>query len=85
MHIYITSWLDFTLKLAIVVDGDIVLRPLLIIIRNVGRASKETNIPAVQFYTFMDAVIETACNGERRGVRVSPFSNSFVSNLGLIS
>ncbi|EIM79634.1 uncharacterized protein STEHIDRAFT_135630 [Stereum hirsutum FP-91666 SS1] len=52
-------------------NGDIVLRPLLIIVRNFGRVSEETNVPAVQFYTFMDAVIETACNGERRGVRPS--------------
>ena len=45
--------------------------PLLIILRDVGRIASASNMAAQQFYSWADAVIETACNGERRGVRVS--------------
>lgn len=47
----------------------------LIIRRDIGRVGIARNIASLQFYTLMDAVIETACNGERKGVRVSSASH----------
>lgn len=67
------------------VGGNIVLHPLLIIWRNVGGVSTSNNMPAVQFFAFMDAVIETACSGERRGVRVSSFWFSILEETVLMT
>lgn len=53
-------------------DGLKTFEPLLIVLRDVGRIASASNAAALQFYSFADSVIETACNGERRGVRVSP-------------